>query len=171
MRVVSQNKPAPRLLTSVAPEIRPEQLPQGAGAGSLHNSVPPASGNGRAILVGLTVGALLICGVGLLYKRKQGARRHAEEERKLVAVSTRSISPPEPLIKISAISLGQPRLAIINGRQFGEGEEITIHPPPANLAVTLRVLKISDGRIDLSDGRQVITVRLEVPPPSHRPKP
>ena len=127
---------------------------------------------------GLIAGAVLICAIGVLYRRHEAARQHAEEQRKLLAVSTQSISRPEPivikisadLIHVSAISLGHPRLAIINGRSVAEGEFITIHSPTANVAVTLRVLKISDGRIDLSDGAQVIAARLEIPP-NPRPKP
>jgi len=136
------------------------------------------SGNGRAIFFGIVLGAALICAVSVLYVRHQAARRQAEEERQLVAVSTHSISPPQPiviqisadLIHVTAISLGHPRLAIINGQQLGEGEQITIHTPSANIAVTLRVAKISDGRIDLSDGTQTISARLEIPP-MVRPKP
>jgi len=136
------------------------------------------SGNGRAIFFGIVLGAALIWAVSAFYVRHQTARRQAAEERQLVAVSTHSISPPQTiviqisadLIHVTAISLGHPRLAIINGQQLGEGEQITIHTPSANIAVTLRVAKISDGRIDLSDGTQTISARLEIPP-MVRPKP
>ncbi|HEX8897233.1 MAG TPA: hypothetical protein VF751_00925, partial [Chthoniobacterales bacterium] len=105
------------------------------------------------------------------------ARRRAEEERKLVPVSTRSISPPEPivvkisadLIHVSAISLGHPRLAIINGQLVSEGETITVHTPTPSIAVSLKVVKIYDGQIELSDGTQSINARLNVVPPP-RPK-
>jgi hypothetical protein len=96
----------------------------------------------------------------------------------MVAVSTKSVSRPEPIViqisadvlHVTAISLGHPRLATINGRNVAEGEYLTIHTPTANVAVTLRVLKISDGRIDLSNGPQLIIARLELPPALH-PKP
>jgi hypothetical protein len=96
----------------------------------------------------------------------------------MVAVSTKSISHPEPiviqisadLIHVTAISLGHPRLATINGRTIAEGDYVTVHPPTANVAVTLRVLKISDGRIELSNGPQLITARLEIPSGLH-PRP
>lgn len=174
MRLISQKTPAPRLLSTVVPELR-EKPPEGVSIRSRLKTVSLFSGNGRAIFLGLVLGAALIYTVGVLYGRHQAARRHLEEKRKLVEVSTHSISPPEPvlvkisadLIRVTAISLGHPRLAIINGQQLGEGERITIHTPTANIAVTLRVLKISDGRIELSDGTQVITARLELPPPAH----
>jgi hypothetical protein len=174
MRLISQKTPAPRLLSTVVPELR-ERPPERVSIRSRLKTVSLFSGNGRAIFLGLVLGAILICAVGVLYARHLAARRHVEEERKLMAVSTHSISPPEPimikisadLIHVTAISLGHPRLAIINGQQLGEGEQITIHTPTANIAVALRVLKISDGRIELSDGSQVITARLEMPPPTH----
>ena len=177
MRLISKVTPTPRLLSTVVPDLR-EKAPERSNMRSRLKSVSLFTGNGRAIFLGLIAGAILICGIGVLYKRHQAIRRQTEEERMLLAVSTQSISPPDPivikisgdLIHVSAISLGHPRLAIINGRSVAEGEFITIHTPTANIAVTLRVLKISDGRIDLSDGTQVITARLEIPP-SSRPKP
>lgn len=70
------------------------------------------------------------------------------------------------LIHVTAISLGHPRLAIINGQQVAEGDRITVHTPTASVALSLKVLRIGDGRIDLSDGTQEITARLEFPGPS-----
>ena len=177
MRLISQQTPAPRLLSTVVPEIR-EKPPERVSMRSRLKSVPLFSGNGRAIFLGLMFGAILISTIGILYERRQVARDRAEQERKLLAASTHSISPPAPImikitadmIRVTSISLGHPRLASINGRQLSEGDQLTIHTPSANVAVTLRVLKISDGRIELSDGTQVITARLEIPP-GPRPKP
>ena len=177
MRLISKVLPTPRLLSTVVPDMRVKP-PERVSMRSRIKSVSLFTGNGRAIFLGLIAGAVLICAIGVLYRRHEAARQHTEEQRKLLAVSTQSISRPEPivikisadLIHVSAISLGHPRLAIINGRSVAEGEFITIHSPTANVAVTLRVLKISDGRIDLSDGAQVITARLEIPP-TPRPKP
>jgi hypothetical protein len=39
------------------------------------------------------------------------------------------------------------------------------------VAVTLRVLKISEGQVKLSDGTQVIVVRLNIPSPSAAKRP
>jgi hypothetical protein len=176
MRLISQKLPAPRLLSTVVPDLR-EKVPERASMRSRLKGVSLFSGNGRAIFLGIVMGAVLICAVGLLYKRNQAAGRHAEEERQLVPVSTHSISPPEPivvkisadLIHVSAISLGHPRLAIINGQLVAEGEKITFHSPSASVAVTLQVVRIGDGQIELSDGSQVIKARLEVAP-KPRPK-
>ena len=177
MRLISQQTPTPRLLSTVVPEVR-EKPAERVSVRSRLKSVSLFSGNGRAIFLGLIFGAILISTVGILYERRQAAREQAEKERKMLPVSTHSISPPAPivikisadLIHVTAISLGHPRLAIINGRQLSEGEQVIVHPPSANVAVALRVLKISDGLIELSDGTQLITARLEIPPGS-RPKP
>jgi uncharacterized protein HemX len=174
MRLISKVTPTPRLLSTVVPDVR-EKPEERVSMRSRLKSVSLFSGNGRAIFLGLVVGAVLICTVGIVYKRQQAAREHAKAERRMVAVSTKSISRPEPiviqisadLIHVTAISLGHPRLAIINGRNVAEGDDVTIHTPAANVAVTLRVLKISDGRIELSNGPQLITARLEIPTAPH----
>jgi hypothetical protein len=67
------------------------------------------------------------------------------------------------LIHVTAISLGHPRLAIVNNQQVSEGDLLTLHTPTESVALTLRVLRIGDGRIELSDGTQTIVARLEMP--------
>lgn len=176
MRVISQKTPAPRLLSTVVPELR-EKAPERVTIRSRIKSVSVFSGNARGMFFGLIFGGLLICAIGLLYARDRANRQHAAEQRQLLAVSTQSVTMPQPitikidagLVHVTAISLGHPRLAIINGRQVTEGEQILIHTPNANVAVALRVLKIGDGQIQLSDGTQVIIARLELPKPP-RPK-
>lgn len=174
MRLISKVTPTPRLLSTVVPDVQ-EKPPERVSMRSRIKRVSLFTGNGRAIFLGFVVGAVLICGVGILYKRQQAVRQHAEEQRRMVAVSTKSISRPEPiviqisadLIHVTAISLGHPRLATINGRTVAEGEYVTVHTPTANVAVSLRVLKITDGRIELSNGPQLITARLEIPSTLH----
>jgi hypothetical protein len=61
---------------------------------------------------------------------------------------------------VTSIALGHPRLAVINGKQVTEGDLITVHTPTRSIAVTLRVLEISDRQVKLSDGTQVITAHL-----------
>jgi hypothetical protein len=72
-------------------------------------------------------------------------------------------------IRVSAISLGLQRLAIINGQLVGEGEDIVIRTAAGPIALTLRVEKISDRKVELRSGTQVITARLE-PVPASKPK-
>jgi hypothetical protein len=67
-------------------------------------------------------------------------------------------------IRVTAISLGQPRLAIVNGRQLGEGDEVIA------AATRLRIVKISDGEVELSTGAQVVLAHLTAAkmPPAKR---
>jgi hypothetical protein len=79
-------------------------------------------------------------------------------------VGCKKPAPPPPVVKINleaiqvtAISLGQPRLAIVNGRQLGEGDEVVAEAAP------LRIVKISDGEVEFSSGTQVVMARLAPP--------
>ena len=67
------------------------------------------------------------------------------------------ISPD--MVHVTAISLGQTRLAIINGKQLAEGNELAVP------ATRLRIVKISDGQVELSNGAQVIKASLETSKP------
>lgn len=172
MRIVSQKTPAPRLLSSVVPEMR-ERPPETVSVQSRLKGASLFSGNGRAIFIGIALGAVLLSMISVLYVRRQAARERAEAERPFLAVSTQSISRPEPivvkisadLIHVSAISMGHPRMARINGRLVGEGEQVTVQTADASVTVSLRVVKIADGQIQLSDGTQLITARLAIPAP------
>src|ERR1043165_2508411 len=73
MRLISQKSPAPRLLSTVVPDVR-EKPPERASMRSRLKGVSLFTGNGRAIFLGLAAGAVLVCGVGILYKRQQAAR-------------------------------------------------------------------------------------------------
>src|SRR5437762_9588618 len=97
MRLISQKTPAPRLLSTVVPELR-ERPPERISMKSRLKSVSLFSGNGRAIFLGIVLGAVLLSTISVVYIRRQAVQRHAEEELKMLAVSTQSISPPEPII-------------------------------------------------------------------------
>jgi hypothetical protein len=141
------------------------------------------SGNGRWIYIGLLVGATLISIVGLIFGR------HAQRERDRFNFPTfikarthhlaepGSAEPPTPIViqlsadmvRVSAIALGHPRLAVINGKTVAEGDNVTLQAPNASVALILRVVKIGDGSIDLSDGTKMFCAQLTIPSPS-RPK-
>lgn len=67
------------------------------------------------------------------------------------------------MIQITAISLGDPSLAIVNGQRVAEGDEVALPSSGSTGVIKLRVLKIADGQIDLTDGTQVLTAQLEAP--------
>ena len=66
------------------------------------------------------------------------------------------------LIHITAISLGKPSLAIINGEQLSKGDELTLRQSPTGPEISLQIVKITDGQVELSDGSGVIHAFLEV---------
>lgn len=179
MRLIWKSSPSPRLLNTVASDVAGNKTENPTGRFSL-KSASLFSGNGRAIFVGIIVGAAILSILGIFYTRHQSEKRQREAAASAPAIPTsnsssaESAGPPAPVlasqIHVTAISLGEPRLAIVNGKQVTEGESITISIPDQPTTVTLRVVKIADGRIDLSNGPQVITARLETPRgPSRKP--
>lgn len=181
MRLLPLIGPAPRLLNSVVAEPRPGKPDDAASdVRSRLRGASIFSGNGRAIFLGIVLGAAVLWVIGVVYSRHQAATRYEEASPKLLNVSTQSLSAsqdsqvkPAPimvqmradLLHVTAISLGHPRLAIINGQQVAEGERITVHTPTSSVSLSLKVLRIGDGRIVLSDGTQEITARLELTSP------
>jgi hypothetical protein len=141
------------------------------------------SGNGRWIYIGLIIGAMLISVVGLIFGRhgqREGDRFSFPtfiKARTHHVAEANSAKPPMPIaiqlsadmVRVSAIALGHPRLAVINGKTVAEGDNITLQAPKAAVALTLRVVKIGDGSIDLSDGERMFSAQLTIPSPP-RPK-
>ena len=164
MRILWKSSPSPRLLNTVVPDLAGNKTEQPTGRFSLKRA-SLFSGNGTAIFAGIVVGAVILSILGVVYTRHQAEKR--QREAGAHTSSAESAGHPAPVlvsqIHVSAISLGEPRLAIINGRQLSEGENITISIPGQSAPVTLRVVKIADGRVDLSAGTKVITARLEAP--------
>jgi hypothetical protein len=180
MHLIPHRGPTPRLLNSVVAE-RQGKPSDNADVRSRLQGASLFSGNGRAIFMGILLGAAALSTIGFVYSRHRASVQYEEARLKLMKVSTESVSAsrhvqvtPAPimvqmradLLHVTAISLGHPRLAIINGHQVAEGELITVHTPTAFVELTLKVLTIGDGRIDLTDGTQIITARLELPSPA-----
>jgi hypothetical protein len=133
-------------------------------------------GHRRAVQI--VIGALLLVGASVWYfTRAQTMQERERVIRKLVSVGTRMLSggghptnPPSPivvqlnadLIQVTSIALGHPRLAVVNGKRVGEGDTVTVHTPVRSIAVTLRVLEISDRQVKLSDGMQTIIAHLSI---------
>jgi len=178
MQLVPNQIPPERLISSM--EAQESNSAEAAadspfvlkGAGML-------SGNGRWIYIGLLMGAALISVVGLIFGR------HAQKEGERFSFPTfikarthhlaepGSAEPPAPIvvqlsadmIRVSAIALGHPRLAVINGKTVAEGDSVTLQAPNASVALILRVVKIGDGEIDLSDGKKMFSAQLTIPSP------
>ena len=161
----------------MVPDLHTESSPHHPSTKSRLKGAALFSGNGWAIFLGMFAGAALLTLIGVLYSRHRAAVQYEEAQRKLLPAATQSVFPfqhpeasPAPitvqlhagLIHVTAISLGHPRLAIINNQQVSEGALLAVHPPGTSVTLTLKVLKIGDGRIELSDGTQVIVARLEL---------
>ena len=170
MHLIPKAIPTPRLLSSAALAHEREKALADSNKSRLKRG--GLGGNGLWLFGGLLAGGALIVGIGLTFS----AQRHAQS--KFVSVATKSLSdsprtvkPPAPIIvqidadllRVTAIALGELPLAVINGRQVAEGDELILHTPTAAVAVTLQVIKIQEGRIDLTDGVQVLTARLRAP--------
>jgi len=131
-------------------------------------------GNGRAIFLGLLLGALAISAAGYVHSRYPAvAPEFIVLSRKFLAVRTKTVVPakdsspdrlsvevgPE-LLRVTAIALGHPRLAVINGKELAEGDTLTVQDRRGGVTVTLRVVKIADGAIELANGSHIVTTRL-----------
>lgn len=160
MRIIWKSSPSPRLLNTVASDVAGNKAEPPTGKFSLKRA-SLFSGNGRAIFVGIVVGAAIFAILGVTYTRHQSQKRQREAGAPAAAEASGSSALILNQIQVSAISLGEPRLAIVNGKQVTEGESITITTPDQLRTVRLRIVRIADGRIDLSDGTQVMTARLE----------
>jgi hypothetical protein len=173
MRIVLPATPAPHLLkTALEQQERPREEDHAEPGLTTDSSF---SGKDRAIFAAIILGAILLCTVAVIHWRQRTATQPAprkDPEAPSVSTPIVAAAPNGKIIAdqihVSAISLGDPRMAIINGRLVGEGEQITLHPPGATAAVTLQVRKIFDGEVELGDGAQVIKARLELAPTPQR---
>jgi hypothetical protein len=187
MHLIPSKMPEPKLISSVVPEAEEEtSLSEGAERPFALGGSRPFAAHGRAIVVGIAVGAVVISIAGTIFHRQHRLREQEVAVPKVLSVTTRKVSgsshseaTPAPMVvqidsgalRISAIALGHPRLAVINGRTVAEGDTIVVHTPARAVAVTLRVLKISEGQVKLSDGTQVIMARLNIPSPAAAKQP
>jgi hypothetical protein len=187
MRLVPSKMPEPKLISSVVPEAEEKtSLSEGAEWPFAVGGSRLFAGHGRAIFIGICAGVVVICSAGAIFHRHHRLRAEEVAVPKVLSVVTRKVfgsghseATPVPMVvkidadmlRISAIVLGHPRLAVINGRTVAEGDTIVVHTPARAVAVTLRVLKISEGQVQLSDGTQVVMARLSIPSPAAPKRP
>jgi hypothetical protein len=167
---------SPRLLNTAALAVRPTTGKQDRNSKFRLARSGLFTGNGRAIFMGLLLGALVITGGAYVFRHHQQAQADFDAFRKFVAVRTQTVAPAakpiphEPtisvqispdLLRVTAIALGHPRLAIINGKEVTEGDSVTVGAANGAIQVTLRVVKIGDGSIELTDGSQIVTTRMD----------
>ena len=169
MRVIENTSPTVRVISSLAPERSPEGIQiSSASAGR-----PLFYSNSRIIL-GIMLAALSLLLFTFAYSRfhpqKSGAATMAPE---LVAIKAPKQRPPPPLpeeeleplelsmVHVTAISLGEPALALVNGDQLAEGDQFTL-PSKSGPDINLTVVRITDGKVEFTDGKQKASAFLEV---------
>lgn len=168
---LDESKPLrPKILYTVEAE---EQVPVGVSS-----QRPEHAGLKKSRKLWKVIAGSLLLAVGVTTCNRYFKQPESVAWRKLVSAATARLqaSPhvqatPPPIVaqieadmvRVTAISLGHPRIAIINGKQVAEGDAVIVHVPNYSVEITLRVLKISDGRIELSDGTQTFSVQLTIP--------
>jgi hypothetical protein len=167
MKLAPPSAPRPRLLSDITAEDWPE-VPAAA------RSVFRISLSARAVFIGLSVGLLLLlCAAGHLYNQHQRAigaqpfsliqfvrtltKFVSSSERDLISHTSAVENFDPTVIHVSAIALGQPRMAVINGQSVAEGEYVRVRTENPDAPVLLRVLKIADRQVVLSDGVRTLT--------------
>ena len=182
MQLVPNQIPPERLITSMDVQ-ESRSVEDGSDSPFVLKGAGMMSGNGRWMFVGAIMGAMLLSIGGIIFSR------HAQKERDesgptfvkarthSLAAGPGSAATPAPIviqlsadmIRVSAIALGHPRLAVINGKTVAEGDGVTLQAPNSAVALILRVVKIGDGSIDLSDGTKMFSAQLTIPSPA-KPK-
>jgi hypothetical protein len=180
MRLAPNSMPEPRLISSLDAE-ESEQTGEVSDSPFVLKGAGVFSGNGRWIYIGMLAGALSLAIFAIFFgpsagkdDEQRGYRMFIKARTHSLAVSPHSAETPAPVVvqlstdvlRVSAIALGHPRLAIVNGKPVSEGDTIVVHTPIRSVALTLRVVKISDGWIDFSDGAQVFSAQLTLAPPT-----
>lgn len=168
----------------IAPNETPGSRLLVTGAAEHWSAAGSWTGNAFAIFAGCSLGLLLLCAASTFV-----ITRHTpaplEEAPRMIPITTKiaaksprpvgstaigeTIAKPTPvtvqltpeMFKVTAISLGHPRFAVINRQQVAEGEWIEVATPTAKVGVKLRDIKIADGNIELAVGEHVLTVPLE----------
>lgn len=171
MQTIPNAKPSPRLLYSVVPDLpetkdAAEESPSRArlkGSGTFFSS-------GAIIFLGILVGALLVSAAGFVFSRRAVGTHETAAQKPSVSVpaglfpKSALVQLPAGALKVSSISLGQPHLAVINGKTVTEGDSITVTVPSSSATVNLRIVTIADSRIDLSDGTKILALRFNLAP-------
>ena len=182
MQLVPNQIPPERLITSMEVQER-TPVEDASDSPFVLKGAGMMSGNARWIFVGAMLGAMLLSVGGIIfthYRDKDGEQLHFPtfiKARTNNLAAPGSNEPPPPIViqlsadmvRVSAIALGHPRLAVINGKTVTEGDSVALQAPNSAVALILRIVKIGDGSIELSDGKQTFSAQLTIPTPS-KPK-
>jgi hypothetical protein len=176
MQLVQNKLPPQRLLTSMdAQERVATTIPDGSDSPFVLKGANAMSGNSRWLFIGALIGMMLLSVGGIIfthYRDKNGESLQFPTfiKARTQGVASGSGAPPAPIviqlstdmIRVSAIALGHPRLAVINGKTVTEGDQVALAAPNSPVALVLRIVKIGDGSIELTDGKQMFSAKLTI---------
>src|SRR5687767_12591939 len=101
MRLIWKSSPSPRLLNTVVPDVVAKKADIPTGKFALKGA-SLFSGNGRAIFVGLVLGAVIFSILGITYTRHQSQKRQREAGARAAALARPNPPPTEsPLPAVS----------------------------------------------------------------------
>jgi hypothetical protein len=183
MEIIPNETPTPRLLVTAVADRWSSVAAGPHATGKLQRGA--WTGNAFAIFAGCSIGLLLLCGASTFV-----ITHHTPAPEEIGSPRLIPVTPPKAAVKlipaavslasegpakstpvtvqitpehfrVTAISLGHPRLAVINRQQVAEGDWIEVATTAGRVGVKLQIIKIADGNIELTVGEHVITVPLE----------
>ena len=170
MQLVPDQRPRERLLVSMEVE---ESLPgDGSDSPFVLKRRGAMSRTSRWLFIGAAIGALLLSVTGIVIHRYRDENGKPLSLRTFIKARTSGL-PATPvvvdlstdMVRVSAISLGHPRVAVINGNPVLEGESVTLQARNASVALILRVVKIGEGSIQFTDGKALYSAQITIRSP------
>jgi hypothetical protein len=166
LHIVARDKSRPRLL-----ETAVSITPPGTGAAS-----PPKTRSLRKLLIFLvSILAIGAVAAGAIYWLRHEESVTQRPISVLKTIRQAMPTPPRPpvrvssdLLHVSAIALGDVRLAIVNDKQLTEGDWLEVRTSDGVAA--LRVVKIEDGFVHFGYAGQTIDAKLTTPAVQKEPR-
>ena len=176
MQLVQNQLPPERLITSMdAHERVTTTTPDGSDSPFVLKGANAMSGNSRWLFIGALIGMMLLSVGGIIFTHYRDKNGESLQFPTFIKARTQGLAngsgaPPAPIViqlsadmvRVSAIALGHPRLAVINGKTVTEGDQVALAAPNSPVALILRIVKIGDGSIDLTDGKQMFSAKLTI---------
>jgi hypothetical protein len=175
MQLVPNQVPPERLIVSLDTPEAP-RAPENDESPFVLKGANTMSGNSRWLFFGAVIGAMLLSIGGIVFREYRDRNGESLHLPKFIRARTQSLAAPgtnaapapiviqlsTDMVRVSAIALGHPRLAVINGKTVTEGDSVALQAPNSTVALILRVQKIGDGSIDLTDGKQLFSAQLAI---------
>lgn len=160
MRVIQHTSPSPKVVSSFTAGKTLSQADLAA-----HFASQSFFTRNSRVIFGIFLALLALSSIAFAYTRSQVKKSEMAPGIIAVGIPDGSTVPvTASMIHITAISMGSAPLAIVNGNLVGEGEHVTVTVSKPLVRVKLRVVRIAADHIDVTDGQQVLSANLEIPP-------